>query len=271
MTMSKQSPRPLVGVPACRVVAEHDLPIHKVGESYIDSVIDGAGALPVLLPAIGNHLGGEGIAQWLDRLDGLLITGSPSNVDPTHYEGHEARRDSERDPARDDTTLPLLRQAVERAIPVLAICRGIQELNVAFGGTLHQHVHEVPGRMDHRSDKSMSLSDRFDDLAHGVKLTEGGLLQDILGGASEIQVNTLHGQAIDRPADRVVVEARAPDGTIEAVSVGDAVGFVIGVQWHPEWLIKTDRYAKLLFNAFGDACRAYAQAKCQPAPARSVS
>ncbi len=271
MTMSSQTHRPLVGVPACRVLADHGLPVHKVSESYIDSVIDGAGALPVLLPATGKRLGPEGLAHWLDALDGLLITGSPSNVDPSHYLGHEARRDSERDPARDVTTLPLLRQAVERAIPVLAICRGIQELNVAFGGTLHQHVHEVPGRMDHRSDKSMPLSDRFDDLAHGVKLTEGGLLQDMLGGVGEIQVNTLHGQAIDKPGDRVVIEALAPDGTIEAVSISDAAGFVIGVQWHPEWLIKTDRYAKLLFDAFGDACRTYARAKNQPAPTRSAS
>ncbi len=271
MTMSKKPHTPLVGVPACRVLADHGLPIHKVGESYITSVIDGAGGLPVLLPALGGLLEADALEQWLDTLDGLLITGSPSNVDPSHYEGHKARRDSERDPARDATTLPLIRRAVERAVPVLAICRGIQELNVALGGTLHQHVHEVSGRMDHRSDKSMPLSDSFDDLAHGVTLTEGGILQGVLGGVSEIRVNTLHGQAIDRPGDRAVVEAIAPDGTIEAISVRDAPGFVLGIQWHPEWLIKTDRYSKLLFDAFGDACRVYARAKSQPAVARNVS
>jgi putative glutamine amidotransferase len=263
--MSKQFHTPLIGVPACRVLADHGLPIHKVSESYVKSVIDGAGGLPVLLPAIGGDLVTDAIDQWLDILDGLLVTGSPSNVDPSHYDGHEARRDSQRDPARDATTLPLLRRAVERAVPVLAICRGIQELNVALGGTLHQHVHEVPGRMDHRSDKSMPLTERFDDLAHGVKLTEGGLLQEILGGVTEIQVNTLHGQAIDRPGGQVMVEALAPDGTIEAISVRDAPGFAVGIQWHPEWLIKTDRYSKLLFDAFGDACRAHAGTKDQPA------
>ena len=223
------------------------------------------------LPAIGDLLKVDAVDRWLDTLDGLLITGSPSNVDPSYYNGHAARRDSDRDPARDATTLPLLRRAVERAVPVLAICRGIQELNVALGGTLHQHVHEVPGRMDHRSDRSMSLADRFDDLAHSVQLTEGGLLQEILGGVSEIQVNTLHGQAIDKPGENIVVEALAEDDTIEAISVKGAAGFVIGIQWHPEWLVKTDRYSKLLFDAFGDACRAYAKAKSQPLTAQSVS
>ena len=271
MSMSAQTHKPLIGVPACRVLADHGLPIHKVSESYIISVIDGAGGLPVLLPALGDVLETNALDQWLDRLDGLLITGSPSNVDPSHYKGQQARRDSERDPARDATTLPLLRRAVERAVPVLAICRGIQELNVAFGGTLHQHVHEVPGRMDHRSDKSMPLSDRFDDLAHSVVLTDGGQLQEILGGVSEIRVNTLHGQAIDRPGDRIVIEALASDGTIEAVSLKGAPGFVIGIQWHPEWLIKTDRFSKLLFDAFGDACRVYARSNDRPIAAQRVS
>lgn len=262
--MSTPSKLPVIGVPACRVFADHGLPIHKVSESYINSVIDGAGGLPVLLPAIGEGLGTEALDQWLDAVDGLLVTGSPSNVDPSNYDGHEARRDSERDPARDQTTLPLLKRAIERAVPVLAICRGIQELNVALGGTLFQHVHEVPGRMDHRSDKSWPLSERFDDLAHSVTLTDGGELQKILGGVSEIAVNTLHGQAIDRPGEHVVVEAVAPDGTIEAISVQNAPGFALGIQWHPEWLIKTDQYAKLLFEAFGDACRTRTYEKSLP-------
>ncbi len=263
--MSMQSHVPLVGVPACRILGTHGLPIHKVSESYLKSVIDGAGGLPVMLPAIGERLDVPALDQWLDRLDGLLVTGSPSNVDPVHYDGHKARRDSERDPARDATTLPLLRRAIERAVPVLAICRGIQELNVALGGTLFQHVHEVPGRMDHRSDKSKPIAERFDELAHAITLTEGGVLQRVLGGVREIEVNTLHAQAIDRPGENVQVEAMAPDGTIEAVSVRDAPGFVLGIQWHPEWHIGENAHSKRLFAAFGDACRARAEGKAMPA------
>ncbi len=263
--MSIQSRMPLIGVPACRILGANGLPIHKVSESYIKSVINGAGGLPVMLPAIGEQLDAQALDQWLDALDGLLITGSPSNVDPAHYEGHEARRDSERDPARDSTTLPLLRRAIERAVPVLAICRGIQELNVALGGTLFQHVHEVPGRMDHRSDKSKPLPERFDEFAHAITLTKGGVLQDILGGADDIEVNTLHGQAIDRPGENVLVEATAPDGTIEAVSVQNAPGFALGIQWHPEWRVLENPHSKRLFTAFGDACRTCAQGKAMPA------
>ncbi|MDH3664114.1 MAG: gamma-glutamyl-gamma-aminobutyrate hydrolase family protein [Alphaproteobacteria bacterium] len=263
--MTELSIPPLIGVPACRILGAHGLPIHKVSESYLKGVIDGADGLPVMLPAIGDELAAEQIDRWLDAVDGLLLTGSPSNVDPTYYDGQEARRDSERDPARDATTLPLIRRAIERAVPLLAICRGIQELNVALGGTLHQHVHELPGRMDHRSDKSRPIAERFDELAHAITLTEGGALQAILGGVREIEVNTLHAQAIDRPAKSVVVEATAPDGTIEAVSVRDAPTFALGVQWHPEWHVLEDPHSKRLFTAFGDACRARASSKTIPA------
>jgi len=249
---------------ACRILGAHGLPIHKVSESYIKGVIDSTGGLPLMLPAMGEHFGVDEQDRWLDAVDGLLITGSPSNVDPEHYDGQNARRDSERDPARDATTLPLLRRAIERAIPVLAICRGIQELNVALGGTLHQHVHELPGRMDHRSDKSRPMAERFDDMAHSIDMTEGGKLQQILGGVKTIEVNTLHGQAIDQPGDDIVIEAVAPDGTIEAVSVRNAAGFVIGVQWHPEWHVLSDPHSKRLFEAFGNACRTRASEKMTP-------
>ncbi len=259
--MSTSSNIPVIGVTACRLLGAHGLPIHKVSESYIKGMIDGTGGLPIMIPAVGADLKAAQLDRWLDVVDGLLITGSPSNVDPSNYDGHEARRDSERDPARDATTLPLIRRAIERAVPVLAICRGIQELNVALGGTLHQHVHEVPGRMDHRSDKSKPMAERFAELAHSITLTDGGILQDILGGVGNIEVNTLHGQALDRPGERVVVEAMAPDGTIEAVSVPDAPGFVLGVQWHPEWQVLNNPHSKRIFAAFGDACRSHADGK----------
>ncbi|MGH1478164.1 MAG: gamma-glutamyl-gamma-aminobutyrate hydrolase family protein [Geminicoccales bacterium] len=264
--MSFLDPRPLIGLTACRLYGAHGLPIHKVSESYIAGVMDGAGGLPLMLPAVGERLDVADLDRILASLDGLLVTGSPSNVDPVHYDGDAARLDSERDPARDATTLPLLGRAIERAVPVLAICRGIQELNVAFGGTLHQHVEEVPGRLDHRSDKSMPMAQRFDKPAHHVTLTEDGVVQRILGGVTVIEVNTLHGQAIDRPGDRIAIEAVAPDGTIEAVSVADAPAFAIGIQWHPEWRVLEDPHARALFAAFGDACRSRAELKTAQPP-----
>jgi len=264
--MSFLDPRPLIGLTACRLYGAHGLPIHKVSESYITGVMDGAGGLPLMLPAVGERLDVADLDRILASLDGLLVTGSPSNVDPVHYNGDAARLDSERDPARDATTLPLIGRAIERAVPVLAICRGIQELNVAFGGTLHQHVEEVPGRLDHRSDKSMPMAQRFDKPAHHVTLTKDGVLQRILGGVTVIEVNTLHGQAIDRPGDRIAIEAVAPDGTIEAVSVADAPAFAIGIQWHPEWRVLEDPHARALFAAFGDACRSRAELKTAQPP-----
>lgn len=253
MTVSDQPP--VIGIPACLTFRD-DFDFHQVGGKYVDSVLDGAGGLPFLIPALGRRLDVDAV---LDQVDGLLLTGSPSNVEPHLYGGAPARPESGRDPARDATTLPLIERAIERAVPVFAICRGQQELNVALGGTLHQHLHEVPGRLDHRSDKEVPPRERY-RLAHTVTLTPGGLLEELLGAAS-IEVNSLHGQAIDRLAARLVIEASAPDGTIEAVRVADAPAFALGVQWHPEWRILDNPLSGRLFAAFGAACRARARAR----------
>jgi putative glutamine amidotransferase len=247
---------PLIGVPAC-VVRRDGFAYHQVGDKYVDSVVDGAGGLPLLIPALGSRLDVDAL---LAGLDGLLITGSPSNVEPHHYGGPPPRPDSPRDPARDATTLPLIRRALERAVPLLAICRGLQELNVALGGTLHQEVHELPGRADHRSDKPVPPPERYAPV-HPVQLTPDGMLQRLLDGAPTIQVNSLHAQGIDRLAARLGVEASAPDGTIEAVSVRDAPGFALAVQWHPEWRVLENPTSRRLFAAFGAACRARQKAR----------
>jgi putative glutamine amidotransferase len=248
---------PLIGIPSCLSLRDDGFGFHQVGDKYVDSVLDGAGGLPVLIPAIGRRLEIEAL---LDRLDGLLITGSPSNVEPHHYRGPAARPDSPKDPARDATTLPLIRRALDRAVPLLAICRGLQELNVALGGSLHQNVHELPERLDHRSDKSVPPGERYRP-AHPAALAEGGILCSLLDGASTIEVNSLHAQAIDRPAERLAVEAVAPDGTIEAVRVADAPGFALAVQWHPEWRVLDNPVSCRLFAAFGAACRTRARAR----------
>jgi putative glutamine amidotransferase len=251
-------PNPLVGVTSCLRPSDH-AHFHSVGDKYVDAVVAGAAAVPVLIPAIGERLDPDGL---LDRLDGLLVTGSPSNVDPGHYGGPPPRAGNEADPARDATTLPLIRNAIARGVPVFAICRGLQELNVALGGSLLQHVHEAPGRFDHRSDKTKPYALRY-GLAHPVTLTPGGKLQAILEGAARIEVNSLHGQGIDRLAHGLAVEAVAEDGTIEAVSVKDARDFALAVQWHPEWQVLENPWSRLMFAAFGAAARARAGARTQ--------
>lgn len=248
--------RPVIGVSACLKQGEH-APFHAVVDRYVEAVVTAAGALPVIVPAIGRAAELPGL---LDRLDGVLLTGSPSNVCPSHYDGPPPRPGNLADPRRDATTLPLIRLALAARVPLFAICRGIQELNVALGGTLHQHLHEIPGRADHRSDKTRPYQERYEP-RHPVVLVPGGRLQAILGAETKsVLVNSLHAQGIDRLAPGLVVEAVAEDGTIEAVSVAGA-GFAIGVQWHPEWRAAADPVSRRLFAAFGAAARARARAR----------
>jgi putative glutamine amidotransferase len=249
------APLPLIGVPAC-VQVPKELPVHQVSEKYITGAAQGAGGMPVLVPAIGANLD---MAALVDRLDGLMLTGSPSNVEPHHYDGEPSEPGTLHDAQRDATTLPLIRAAIEAGLPILAICRGHQELNVALGGTLHQRVHEVAGRLDHRSRKDVPIIERYEP-AHPIRLAANGLLRRLFG-RDEVRVNSLHAQAIDRPAARLLVEAVAPDGTIEGVSLIDGKAFCVGVQWHPEWPRLDDPVSKALFDAFGDAARARAAAR----------
>lgn len=235
----------IVGIPACTVeVRGHHQ--HATPARYGAAVIGGSGAMPILLPPVG-----EGLLHMLDRIDGLLLSGSPSNVAPACYGVEQDETPEWHDPHRDATTLPLIRTALARGLPVLAICRGIQELNVALGGTLHQRVHTVPGRMDHRAGEG-TMDQRY-AAKHDIALT--GQMARMLG-RSATQVNSLHGQAIDRLAPGLVVEATAPDGTIEAVRVANAPGWAFGVQWHPEWRFAENADSMALFQAFGEACRA---------------
>lgn len=257
--LAPAQPLPIIGITCCRreiVTATGNHPAHAVVKKYVDAVVDGAQGMPLLVPA-------EGDAAWADaliaRLDGLLMPGSPSNVEPRHYAGDPSLPDTLHDPARDAIALPLLRAAARADLPVLAICRGIQELNVALGGTLHQNVHLVPGRLDHRAPSLEALEDRYAHRAHGVALTPGGYLEE-LAGTRELKVNSLHSQGIDRVAPMLKVEAVAPDGQIEAVSLPQA-RFIIGVQWHPEFRFADDPFSKKLFTAFGSACRAHAAAQ----------
>jgi putative glutamine amidotransferase len=247
--------RPLIGIPADRrLVGAH--PFHMVGEKYARAVLDAAGAAPLLIPSLADELGFD---ELLQRLDGLLFTGSPSNVEPHLYEGAPSAPGTLHDPARDATTLPLIRKAVRAGVPVFGICRGFQEMNVAFGGTLHQRLHEVPGHLDHRDDETQPLEVQYGP-AHDVTLEPGGVLR-ALALSDTIQVNSLHNQGIDRLGAELAVEARAPDGVIEAFRVRDAQRFALAVQWHPEWKVMSNPFSRALFAAFGQASRERASVK----------
>ncbi len=239
----------LIGVTACVRPDRHDF--HAVAEQYLRAVIDGADAIPVIVPALGDALDADAL---LARLDGMLFTGSPTNVEPSRYGGEPPRATTLLDPRRDATTLTLIAKTLAAGLPLLAICRGMQELNVALGGTLHQHVEEVPGRIDHRAPQDRPMAERY-GLAHEVALTPGGALASLAGGAARVRVNSLHGQGIDVLAPGLAVEANADDGTIEAVRVREARGFALGIQWHPEWLLGSDELARAIFAAFGAAAR----------------
>jgi putative glutamine amidotransferase len=243
---------PLIGVTACARQGDRHV-FHSVATQYVDAVVNGAGGLPIIVPALGEKSDFESLVA---RLDGLLLTGSPSNVEPHHY-GAATREGTLHDPARDATTLPLIRHAIAAGLPLLAICRGHQELNVALGGTLHQHVQELPGKRDHRARQLPSNVERY-GMAHTVDLAAGGLLSRLVN-ASTATVNSLHAQAIDRLAPDLVVEAVSPeDGIIEAVRVANARSFALGIQWPPEWHIGHDALSRAIFGAFGDAARAHA-------------
>ena len=242
--------RPLIGIPADRrMLGLH--PYHVVGDKYARAVLDAAGGLPLLIPALAEELG---LDELLVRLDGVMFTGSHSNVEPHHYSGPPSDPGTLHDPARDATTLPLIRKAVAAGVPVLGICRGFQEMNVAFGGTLHQKVHEIEGKHDHREDTTLELDVQYGP-AHEVELAPGGSLH-ALTGQDWIQVNSLHSQGIDRLGPGLVAEATAPDGLIEAFRVEQAKAFAIAVQWHPEWKAMSNPFSRALFAAFGAAARA---------------
>jgi putative glutamine amidotransferase len=247
--MRSSTPRPTVAIPCCtRLIGDHMM--HMVSEKYVVTAGQISGAVPFLVPAVADHMP---VDEILDRFDGLFLTGSRSNVEPHHY-GAPVIPELAKDPARDAVTLPLIRAAVKADMPIIAICRGIQELNAALGGSLHQQVQLVPGRLDHRSPKNATtMPERYGHPAHSVALTPGGRFEQ-WAGEREMMVNSLHQQGIDGLAPGLVVEAVAPDGQIEGVSHPER-SFVIGVQWHPEFRAAETPFGRNLFQAFGDACR----------------
>lgn len=229
---------------------------HAAPKQYLEAALTGAGVFPVLVPSFGHRLD---LDQLLASVDGVMVTGSKSNVHPSLYGEKATEANGPYDPDRDATTLPLIRKAVERGVPLLAICRGIQEMNVALGGTLATEIQERDGSLDHRAPVSDSQDERF-AIRQTVSIKPGSCLAGVFG-AGDIQVNSVHRQAVGRLGSKLQVEAVAEDGTVEAVSVRDARAFAVGVQWHPEYWVKSDSASQKIFHAFGDAVRLHAAAK----------
>ena len=261
--MDRTTIRPLVGISSCLKSNGRGGWMHTVGDKYVQAAIQAVGALPILIPAFGPEFGDNATTEALDRLldtlDGVILTGSPSNVEPHHYEGDPSREGTAHDKARDATTLPLIRHSIDHGVPLIAICRGAQEVNVALGGTLHQLVHEVEGRLDHRSRKAATTDENYAP-AHDITIVENGLLHRLLGERC-VKVNSLHAQGVDRLAPCARAEAFAEDGQVEAFTVPDAPAFALALQWHPEHRATENPISMKLFTAFAEACRTRASAR----------
>lgn len=241
--------KPLVGISCCtKLFGTFGMPNHAASDTYVRAMDEVVGAVPVLLPANGHA---ADIETLLARLDGLVLTGSRSNVQPALYGGPPHPEGTPEDAERDAVTLPLIRAAIAGGVPLLAICRGLQELNVALGGSLHQRLQDLPGRIDHSTPMQPNPRVRTGK-AHSVRAVPGSWLHRV-AGAREIAVNSLHNQGIDRLAPGLIAEGFAPDGTIEAVRVAATAGFAVGVQWHPEYDFDRDPISRRIFEAFSDA------------------
>lgn len=247
---------PIIGVTACtKQVGLH--PNHIVGDKYVRAVAVGAEALPLVIPALGELIDHDTL---LASVDGLLFTGSPSNVEPHHYSGPASMPGTHHDIFRDATTLPLIRTVIDMGMPLFGVCRGFQEINVVMGGTLHQHIQELPGKMDHREPPEGDIPTLYAD-AHEARLMPDSLLKQWLGGTDTITINSLHQQGVKDLGRGLTVEALAPDGIVEAFRIDAARHFGYAVQWHPEWLFDEKKPSIALFKAFREACEAYKAGK----------
>jgi putative glutamine amidotransferase len=246
--------KPVVGVIGNAHVINDRHNVQVVGQKNMRAVAEVAGALPLMFAAMTDI---TDVDALLDAVDGILLTGGRANVHPSYFGVEPHPKHEPYDQERDEMALTLIRECVERGVPLFGICRGLQEMNVAFGGSLHPEIREIPGRMNHRMprlengeihpDPNVVFADR-----HEVTLAKNGFFSTLLG-CPAIRVNSLHGQGILDPGERVVLEGIAEDGTIEAIRIADAPAFAIGVQWHAEYDPQTNPINKALFKAFGKA------------------
>ncbi|QPH54546.1 gamma-glutamyl-gamma-aminobutyrate hydrolase family protein [Pontivivens ytuae] len=240
--------RPVIGIIGNHHLINDEYPAQAVGVMNVSVVAEVCDAVPVVLPANPAHVSVE---DALSVCNGFILPGGRPNVHPEEYGHEETEAHGAFDRDRDRLVLPLIREAVARGVPVLGLCRGFQEMAVAFGSTLHPEIRDLPGRMNHRMPPDGTLEEKF-ELRHWVTLNPGGRFARLFG-ADEVFTNTLHGQGIEEAGARVVVDGRAPDGTAEAIYIEGAPGFAMGVQWHPEWNAAADPVSRPLFEAFGRA------------------
>ncbi|GAA3921020.1 gamma-glutamyl-gamma-aminobutyrate hydrolase family protein [Litoribacillus peritrichatus] len=257
---------PLIGITSDHVIqTSHSY--YSAGERYINAITQGVKGIPVIIPAVHEQ------STLLNQLDGLLITGAYSNLNPEYYQQADQDVNGLKDPSRDAFNLSVIPKAIDLGVPILGICRGIQEMNVALGGTLHQKVHEQPGLNDHREDRSQPMDVQYGP-SHSVIIQQGGILSSIVKQHHEIlnastlfnssnqqlTVNSVHGQGINTLGDHLKIEALAEDGLVEAISV-ISHPFALAVQWHPEWQFLENPFSILMFREFQNACVSYKQAK----------
>ena len=242
--------RPLIGIVGNYYLVNDDYPVQASGEMNIEAVSDICDAVSVIVPSIPKNAKSEELA---DICDGFIFTGGRPNVHPKFYGHQETLAHGIFDLNRDEVTLPLIKHCVEIGKPILGICRGFQEFNVAFGGTLHPEIRELEGRMNHRMPPEGTLEEKF-AIRHSIDLVEEGPFSKMLQ-ASQVMVNSLHGQGIDISGERIVLDGFAGDGTPEALYIRDAEAFSLAVQWHPEWNANSDPVSAPIFKAFGKALR----------------
>ncbi len=248
--------RPIVGIIGNSYLINDQYPAHAGGAMNSEAIAQVSGCLPLLVPSDPRLVS---VAELMEVCDGFLLTGGRPNVHPEEYGESETPAHGEFDRARDAITLPLVRALVERGQPFLGVCRGFQEVNVAMGGTLHPEIRDLPGRMNHRMPPDGTLEEKF-ALRHPVRFHAGGVFHRLMG-AEEVMTNTLHGQGVNSPGARIMIDGHAPDGTPEALFVEGARGFTLSVQWHPEWRAGQDPVSRPLFEAFGTAVRAWANGR----------
>ena len=264
--MANLPQKPLVGVPASVTeVGDSKVVVHQVGKRYIDTLAHFSHVVPMVIPSLAD---GTDFPEIVARIDGLFLTGGRANIEPHHYDGPPFPDDEIRDPNRDALVLPLIRACVNEGVPIFGTCRGIQELNVALGGSLHYRIHELPGKMDHRMPREGTMEERFAE-RHGIALTPGGLFATLVG-REEANVNSLHGQGVDRLGHGLVVEAVAPDGVIEGISMPDAKALTFGAQWHVEWDVANHKMSRALYEAFGKAAREHMEGRSPAASSSAV-
>lgn len=253
--------KPVIGVLANHHLVGNDYHIQGAGEINLTAVCDAAGAIPLVVPSMPDIYQ---LDELRDVCDGFIFTGGRPNVHPEEYGEEETEAHGTFDRARDKLTLPLIRACVAAGQPIFGICRGFQEVNVAFGGSLYPEIRDLPGRDNHRMPPDGTLEEKF-AMRHEVTFTDGGPFHRLLGD-NKVVTNSLHGQGIKQPGARVVVDGYAPDGTPEAIYIKDAPGFTLSVQWHPEWQAAKDDVSAPIYTAFADACRAWVNGQRMPLP-----